>query len=173
LHIWKRGSIEGYFIEPNLLEHFFEKKEISDVSGVKITNDQIEEEIINNLKNMKQEILERFERRMIKRYLCGRSRGYTIDEIETITKPEKISKIREKVNDFNKTIDPILINNWREILPYVNCKKLLIRTVNRYVEYSDEKIIDLIGDILIYSKEKIKDKLPEGWDEITDQFTLQ
>jgi hypothetical protein len=169
LYIWRRGSLEGYFIGPELLETFFEKKGYLD-AGNKITKNEIEEWIIIAISRKKEDILERYERRLVNRKLKEKSKGHTIKDLGTLTISSDALKIKKMISDLEQKITSVTKATWKEVLPYISCKDLLIDTVNKYADYPKRKLFDLISDILEYSKDEIKNKLPEGWDEIVREF---
>ena len=166
LHIWERGSIEGYFIETRILSLYLEKNHVVK-NGERISEHQIEETIIEILKSMMKEICERYEHRLIKRYLPETRKGCTIRNLVYLTEKQKIDSLQSELSGFKTTVESSLAKgNWRELLPYVNCKKLLNMILNHFNNSRVEEIDQTINQILIFTENEIKNSLPQGWDEI-------
>ncbi len=119
LWIWKRGSIEGYFIEPELISKYFE------IRGwdVQPTPNEVEKKILDLLNRDKTDIVKRFENRLIESVLpIGKEA--TIERISSL--PTNLPGLQRDIEEFYDMLDSLLkSNDWRSVLAYVDCKKLL------------------------------------------------
>jgi len=174
LWIWKRGSIEGYLIEPKVLRSYFEAENIDNLPS----EDEIEERILDLLTSNKKEILERFENHLVLEIFPSR----TNSSLKWLKEaPSNVTELQKKLDDFEKKVEKwIKKGEWRELLPFVNCKKILKPLIGRYmgpdrVPKKAHHLTKLIRDIMRYvvgmrkeSGEGSSDVMRDLWIEISN-----
>lgn len=119
LWIWKRGSLEGYFIEPEIINKYFEIKGWDNQP----TSNEVEQAIVDLMKSYRLQMIKRFENRLIESVLPV-GREATIDGI--ISLGNNANYLKKEIDRFQEDLDSLLgKSDWRSILAYVDCKTLL------------------------------------------------
>ncbi len=167
--VWRRGSIEGYLIEPRLIHDYLEQSRIDPLPSV----EDIQERIIELLNGNKADIIQRYERQLIRVKL---EQHYTIKQLGEV---EEIGKeLQTNVEEFRESIDKWLEGKeWEPLLAYVDCKKVLRPLISRYTKKTSTKPKDvadlvrrMIRDVIgrrVHSGENGQKVLQEMWPEIT------
>lgn len=166
LWIWERSSLEGYLVNPELVQSVLENMRIDSVPS----EEAIKSTILDFMTRHRQRIIERFENHLV--YLNYPSRGKST--VKWLRDAGRISKELEKeVDRFSNDVDKWLNDgDWEALLPYADCKKLLSEIYGRYthkgyeeVELVQKTIRDAVRPKLTMAQNQMQ-KLEEIWPEI-------
>ena len=172
LYIWNRSSIEGYLIEPVIIRYLLQSKRVKLIPN----ESEIESEIIHHILNHKESIINRFTNHLV--YLQYPTRGHST--IKWLQDASSIATtLQSEIDDFKLFVDQALSSNdWRKLLPYVDCKELAYDIYGKYLQDGvnrPQHFVDLVRSIMRdVIKEKIgceEDKLAklsEIWPEVSN-----
>jgi predicted ATPase len=171
LWIWERSSLEGYFVEPSIVSELLQSKRFDPLPD----EYEIENLILKVLENHKVNILERYERHLVFSHLPkrGASTLKWLQEATTVA-----TSLEQDITDFKNFIDSCVSSkDWRKLLPYMDCKKLIQNVYGRFLKKSlrdRENFVDLIRDIMrdvikvrMDASENKQKKLELIWPEIS------
>ena len=166
--IWKRSSIEGYLIEPRLIQNFL-TNHVTPVPSVQ----EIKNQIFDYIRNHRDDIIKRYERQLI--YLTyKRGEEASIDNLKN-TSSSTILLLEKQLDSFIGELDEWIRNvetEWRKILPFINCKSFLRDTINNW--YTGPRISNNISKFIrSFLTENInfiqsENLLSSEWKEIAD-----